>query len=118
MCKEVVDADFLSDFSNRQVMNIRKQTKFCRAHKQKSAKVEWGLQRYPDINWDDLQSRIEKYYLELEGILEGRTSFYFKESCEANFKFGKNRTLAQSIMSPDFRALTPGYYGSRGARVM
>jgi RTC4-like domain len=118
MCREAVDADFLSGFSDGRVMNVRKQTKFCRAHKQKSAKVEWGVRGYPDINWDGLQSRIEKYYSELEDILEGRTSSYFKESLEVNFKSGKNRTLAQSIMSPNFQALTPGYYGSRGARIM
>ncbi|KAI9770262.1 MAG: hypothetical protein M1840_003420 [Geoglossum simile] len=118
MCREAVDADFLSSFNDGRAMNVRKQTMFCRAHKQESAKVEWEERGYPDINWDDLQSRIKKYYSELEDILEGRTWSYFKESFELNFKSGKNRTLAQSIMSPDFRVLTPGYYGSRGARIM
>jgi hypothetical protein len=118
MCREVVDADFLSSFGDGRAMNVRKQTRFCRAHKQKSAKVEWAARGYPDIKWDDLQPRIEKYYSELEDVLAGRSSSYFKENLEANFRSGKNRTLAQSIMSSDFQALTPGYYGSRGARIM
>jgi hypothetical protein len=118
MCREAVDADLLSSFGGARRMNVRRQAKFCRTHKQISAKVEWVARGYPDINWDGLQSRIEKYRSELGDMLEGRTPSYFRENLEANFKAGKNRTLVQSMMSSDFRALTPGYYGSRGARIM
>jgi hypothetical protein len=118
MCREAVDAEFLNGFGDGRRMNVRNQAKFCRAHKQESAKVEWVTRGYPDIKWDGLRARIEKYHSKLEDVLEGRTSSYFKENLEANVKSGKNRTLAQTMMTSDFQALTPGYYGSRGARIM
>ncbi|KAH0544483.1 hypothetical protein FGG08_001381 [Glutinoglossum americanum] len=118
MCREAVDADFLSSFSDGRRMNVRNQAKFCRAHKQRSAKAEWAVRGYPDIKWDDLQVRIKKYHSMLEDVLEGRKFSYFKENLEAKIRSGRNRTLAQSMMSSDFQTLTPGYYGSRGSRIM
>ncbi|KAH0548664.1 hypothetical protein GP486_007790, partial [Trichoglossum hirsutum] len=85
MCREVVDAEFLNGFGDGRRMNIRKQSKFCRAHKQRSAKEEWVTRGYPDIDWDGLRARIEKYHSELENLLEGRASSHFKENLEANF---------------------------------
>ncbi|KAI9812456.1 MAG: hypothetical protein M1827_004687 [Pycnora praestabilis] len=118
MCKEKVDLDFLEEFDNGKRMNVRKQAQFCRAHKQRTAKKDWQSRGYPDIDWHNFDTRIRRFQSSLDDLLECRKPSFYRNALESSVRGGRNRTLAQSIMSGDFHGLTPGYYGSRGARVM
>ncbi len=77
----------------------------------------WGWQGYPEINWEDLPTRFRKHYPDLDKILHGKSSSFYRDSFEATIKEGKSRTLGQA-MTDDLQALSPGYYGARGARIM
>lgn len=116
MCGESVDAMFLRSYNGGKRMNIRTQTKFCRAHKKKSARNEWVEKGYPKIDWSDLDARLEKHHSYLKSILDG-TSSYYRNILAEQVKSGKDRTLLQALSNSD-NSLTPGYYGSRGFRAM
>lgn len=116
MCGESVDAIFLRSYNGGKRMNIRAQTKFCRAHKKKSARDEWTEKGYPMIDWNDLDARLEKHHSYLKSLLDGASSYYRNILAE-QVKSGKDRTLLQAVSNSD-NSLTPGYYGSRGFRAI
>jgi len=118
MCKEEVDRDFLETFDCGKRMNVRTQTRFCRAHKQKTARSKWRERRYPNIDWSTFDDRLKRYRPNIKSILDGDAPSYYRNVLEDAVKGGRNRTLHQSLMSTGFHGLTPGYYGSRGARFM
>lgn len=116
MCGESVDAIFLRSYNGGKRMNIRTQTKFCRAHKKKSARNEWAEKRYPIIDWSDFDTRLAQHHSYLKSLLDG-TSSYYRNILAEQVKSGKDRTLLQAVSNSD-NSLTPGYYGSRGFRAM
>ncbi|KAI9779988.1 MAG: hypothetical protein M1835_004593 [Candelina submexicana] len=118
LCKEAVDEDFLDQVQYGRRMGVQKQAKFCRTHKQRSARKEWKARRYPAIEWGRLNARLNTHHHSLEDILDGRKASFYKNKLKDSIKTGTNRTMAQSMGSAGFHSLTPGYYGSQGARIM
>ncbi|KAI9758791.1 MAG: hypothetical protein M4579_002805 [Chaenotheca gracillima] len=118
MCREVVDEDFLQNFSNGRRMNVRQQTNFCRKHKMVSARAEWASKGYPEISWEELPQRFDQFFPRLKDVISGETQSYYRTALELRMETGKNRTLQQSMLTKGFASLTPGYYGPRGAQTM
>ncbi len=118
MCKEVVDRDFLETFDCGRRMNVKTQTRFCRAHKQQSARSKWRERGYPRIDWATFDNRLKRHHPRIRSILDADVHSYYKNVLQDSIKGGRNRTLHQSLMSKGFHGLTPGYYGSKGARLM
>lgn len=118
MCKEEVDREFLEDFDRGRRMDVRSQTRFCRAHKQETAKTKWKKRRYPQIDWTTFDDRLKRYHPQIKSILDSDVTSFYRNVLEDSVNSGRNRTLHQSIMGAGFHGLTPGYYGSRGARLM
>jgi len=116
MCGESVNATFLKDYNDGKRMNIRTQTKFCRAHKKKSARNEWAEKGYPTIDWSDFDTRLAQHHSYLKSLLDGASS-YFRNILAEQVRSGKDRTLLQAVSNSE-NILTPGYYGSRGFRAM
>ncbi|PQE29165.1 RTC4-like domain-containing protein [Rutstroemia sp. NJR-2017a BBW] len=109
MCNEPVNEQDLKAFGE---MNTRKQEKFCRSHQKKTAHTDWRSKGYPDIDWSVLDSRIEEHYVFIKKLIGGAPSHY-RSLFDERVKSGKDRNLLKSSSN-----LTPGYYGSRGLRMM
>ncbi|KAM3085036.1 hypothetical protein ACMFMG_003473 [Clarireedia jacksonii] len=109
MCNEPVNKEDLKAFGE---MNTRKQEKFCRSHQKKTAHTDWRSKGYPNIDWSVLDSRIEEHYVFIKELIGGASSHY-RSLFEERVKSGKDRNLLKSTSN-----LTPGYYGSRGLRMM
>lgn len=105
MCSQPVDPDELRALGT---MNMRQQARFCQSHQKKSAMETWELEEYPEIQWENLDSRIAKHYTFINELINGKDSHY-RTILEEKVKAGKDRTLLKSEAN-----LTPGYYGSRG----
>lgn len=112
MCREPVEQALLDKFSKKKMMSITQQQRFCNAHKTRTARETWIEQGYPDIDWCRLDERIAEHHQFLEDILNGAKS-HFGTLFAKSVRSGKNKTLLKTD-----RNMTPGYYGSRGARVM
>lgn len=112
MCGEVVDEEGLEEFSKGQRMTIARQSKFCLAHKKKSAQKAWEDLGYPDIDWKKLGKRIADHHDFIESLIRGASS-HFGTLHEEKIKSGKNRTIFKTEEYP-----TPGYYGLRGMSIM
>lgn len=121
LCKELVDLALLEEFTlGRNRLLLREQTAFCKAHRRKEADTRWVSSGLPEIRWNLLNRRFQKHHIEIEGILDGHQSSTFRDALSRRVESGKDRTLFQAMSSEtnSSRNLTPGYYGSRGARLM
>ena len=112
MCNEKVDQALLDGFTRNKRMKISEQQRFCQLHQTESAREAWAVRGYPTIDWDRLEVRISKWHGMLEAILEGGPS-HFSDRFLKKVEEGKNKTVLKTRDS-----LTPGYYGSRGLRLM
>jgi len=110
MCNAPVDPDDLRVFGS--INNIRKQEKFCRSHRKKTAEDEWAIKEYPKIDWDILDSRIAKHHSFIKKLIYGEGSHY-RDILNEKVNAGKDRSLLTTTTN-----LTPGYYGARGLRIM
>lgn len=67
VCEIPVDMELFKSFKSMEKMG--QQSRFCLLHRRKSAEQQWKERRYPTIEWDSLQTRIEGHFAELERIL-------------------------------------------------
>lgn len=109
MCNEPVAAEDLEAFGE---MNTRKQEKFCLSHQRKSAHSNWNSKGYPDIDWTTLDSRVANHHAFIKKIIGG-ASCHSRKVLNETIRAGKDRNLLKSTTN-----LIPGYYGSRGLRLM
>lgn len=107
MCNAQIDANELRASGN---MNTRQQEKFCRTHQRKTAEQNWEINKYPEIEWENLDSRIAKHHSFIKELVDGKDCHY-RELLDEKVKAGKDRNLLKMTSN-----LTPGYYGSRGLR--
>ena len=119
LCKDHVERSFLEGFENAKRLNMRQQARFCKAHRARSAKIEWEAKGYPKIDWDHFDQRLARFHMDLENILTGKKPSYYQNAFEDHLKSGHDRTLQQKYMrDSEMDGLDPGYYGSKGAKLM
>ncbi|KAJ9648317.1 hypothetical protein H2201_000560 [Coniosporium apollinis] len=119
ICRDPVDPGLLQSWTvGKARMAFREQIQFCHAHKQHEAHQTCVQRGYPSINWARLSTRMRRHNAFVESILEQRIPSHFRDRLAEKVSKGENRSLMQTLKSGAFEALTPGYYGPKGARVM
>ena len=119
-CKEPVDKDFLEERINvKERASIRQQAQFCKTHQKRAAEEEWKKLQYPTIHWPNLGNRLSQFHAPLDNILQQRRPSFYRNAFEDVVQSRKKKTLRQDVLTASrIEELSPGYYGSRGARVM
>ncbi len=119
MCRVPVPVSLLYEYVARNPrMSVRDQSAFCRLHHHKSAEDTWTNRRYPVIDWDGLDVRLQSFHHRMEEVLSGRAESLFRDRLEERVKGGRQRTLLQSLEAGAGAGMAPGYYGARGSRLM
>ena len=119
VCKEAVDKIFFEGYVDGNRLTVRQQSQFCKAHKKHTAEVAWEERGFPKIDWHRLDARLKDYHIAIDDILQGRKFSFYRNAFEDLVKSRKKRTLRQNLMNgEETEELIPGYYGSRGARIM
>ena len=118
VCKEVVDQEFLDKFVSGKRFRTLAQNRFHTAHKRQAAKANWQAKGYPEIEWKSIDKRLNKFHDTLEALIKGQKTSFYRNALEDRIKAGKHRTLTDVMTTSGIEGLSPGYYGSRGARVM
>lgn len=123
-CKKPVERGFLEGFERGGFergghLNIRQQLRFCNAHRARTADSEWEAKGYPKIDWQHFDERLAWFHRDLDEILQGKRPSFYRNAFEDHLKSGRNRTLLQALShGSGIEGLVPGYYGSRGAKLM
>ena len=123
VCDEMVERSFLDEFSNYAPrMNVRKQALFCHAHRRQSATEEYKAAGYPDIDWSKFPKRLKRHLGSVRDVLERKRGSWYRERLEERIKGGRLRTLHQTATSTNdetsLQKFVPGYFGTKGARLM
>ncbi|KAG8527025.1 uncharacterized protein KY384_008454 [Bacidia gigantensis] len=118
LCKTLVDRIFFEGYTGARRLTLKEQAGFCAAHKINAARSEWQERGYPRIEWDRLKDRMSTYHPQIEQLLRGDRPSFYRNALEDSVKSGKNRTLKQALVQGGaLEGLSPGYYGSRGAKI-
>jgi hypothetical protein len=119
-CKGPVDKDFLEErISVKGRPSIRQQAQFCKSHKSHAAEEEWKELQYPSIDWPNLENHLNQFHAALDDILQRRCFSFYRNVFEDVVQNRKKKTLRQDVLTASrIEELSPGYYGSRGARIM
>lgn len=122
-CKQPLEKDFLEEHTNiNRRLSIRQQAQFCKAHKKRTAEEEWAKRQYPKIDWPNFHNYLNSFHDVLDDILQQRKNSFFRNAFEDVVRNRKNkttRTVREGLLDENrIEELTPGYYGSRGARLM
>ena len=122
-CKQPLEEDFLEEHTNiNRRLSIRQQAQFCKAHKKRTAEDEWKRRQYPKIDWPNFQNYLNSFHNVLDDILQQKRSSFYRNAFEDVVMGRKNKTtktVREGLLDENrIEELIPGYYGSRGARMM
>ncbi|KAK5135413.1 hypothetical protein LTR08_005355 [Meristemomyces frigidus] len=113
--------EFEDQYNRGKQLNYRWQQRFCRYHKQHSARQTWKDRGYPDIDWDGFRARLQKrnHTSHLRRIISGETESVYRMQLEKTLKKGGNKSLLQAASDmSDKKGASVGYYGPRGEKLM
>lgn len=113
--------DFEDQFNKGQQLNYKWQQRFCRYHKQHSAKELWRERGYPEIDWDGFQARLQKrkHTTHVKRVISGEIESVYRSQLEESRKKGGTKSALQAMDDEHGRkGGTVGYYGPRGEKVM
>ena len=119
VCRVPVDGEFLVKFNNGERLRSRQQLRFCNAHKARSAKSEWAAKGFPEIQWSQFDRRLHTYHPVIDAIVTGKKASFYRNAAADRIKQSSFTSIKQMYgNTASLEGLSPGYYGSRGARAM
>jgi len=118
VCKQSVDAVFLGEFNFGKGLSVRQQVAFCRAHRKRAAEQEWVDKGYPEINWEEMDKRIQGHFSDLEKILTLQTQSFYRNALLSSADSIKKDNFRLTFTSDSLERMSSGYYGSRGSKMM
>jgi len=118
----LVKENFEDNFNHSKQVNYRWQQRFCRFHRQESAREMWGKRGYPHINWETFADRIKKrnHTQHVQRVMNGEVDSLYRMQLLESVK-GRNKTLIQAMKNDDGakkKVGSVGYYGPRGEKLM
>ncbi|PSN63526.1 hypothetical protein BS50DRAFT_476314, partial [Corynespora cassiicola Philippines] len=121
LCQKIIPLDQYYGFWKGKPKTVRNQTLFCKEHKRDEAIGEYKKSGYPDIDWDDLPSRIKKFNTQMEALLRNTTikPSTYREEHATTLSSGRDHTVRRMMeRDSSFMDCPAGYYGPRGKRIM
>ena len=121
-CGRVVDKSLKERFEDEHLngkdMTYKWQERFCLYHRRHDARDVYEERAYPKIDWDELESRMERHREYLRNIIRGLTPSYHRDLLSEKLK-GRARSAKQTLNSDDAKkGAAVGYYGPRGEKLM
>lgn len=119
---KLLKENFEDNFNHSRKVNYRWQQRFCRFHRQESARKMWEERRYPHIDWETFVDRMKrpKHTQHVRRVMSGEVNSIFRIELEKNVR-GRNKTLLQVMKNDDGTRKkfgNVGYYGPRGEKIM
>ncbi|KAK4550231.1 hypothetical protein LTR36_003198 [Oleoguttula mirabilis] len=113
--------DFEDKFNKGRQLNYKWQQRFCRYHKQHSARELWKERGYPEIDWDGFRARLRKrkHTIHLKRIISGEVESVYRRQLQDMLRKGGTKTALQTLNDEDGKkGGSVGYYGPRGEKLM
>lgn len=117
-CNAPVDPELLSEYLLRPNRRLKDDRLFCESHKINTAEKDWTDNKYPMIDWDVFDKRVQRHLTELERLLVPNPSTFFRGRFESTLNDGQAKVFKFDLEGDSIEGLSCGYYGPRGANKM
>lgn len=117
-CNAPVDPDLLGEYLIRPNRRLKDDRLFCESHKMNKAEKDWTDNKYPTIDWDTFDKRVQGHLLELERLLVPNPSTFFRGRFESTLNDGQAKVFKFDLEGDSTEGLSCGYYGPKGANKM
>lgn len=117
-CNAPVDPDLLGEYLIRPNRRLKDDRLFCESHKMNKAEKDWTDNKYPTIDWDTFDKRVQGHLPELERLLVPNPSTFFRGRFESALNDGQAKVFKFSLEGDSTEGLSGGYYGPKGANKM
>ncbi|KXL46497.1 MAG: hypothetical protein FE78DRAFT_89370, partial [Acidomyces sp. 'richmondensis'] len=83
---KLLKENFEDNFNHSRKVNYRWQQRFCRFHRQESARKMWEERRYPHIDWETFVDRMKrpKHTQHVRRVMSGEVNSIFRIELEKN----------------------------------
>ncbi|KAF2771803.1 hypothetical protein EJ03DRAFT_325066 [Teratosphaeria nubilosa] len=114
-------AEFEDTMNKKRQLSYKWQQRFCKYHREKTARDLWEERGYPNIDWIALPNRLKsrKHLSRLKKILSGEVESTFRNRLKSDQRQG-SRSLMNVVKGEKTasKISSAGYYGPRGERLM
>lgn len=117
-CNAPVDPELLSKYLIRPNRRLKDDRLFCESHKMNKAEKDWTDNKYPTIDWDTFDKRVQGHLPELERLLVPNPSTFFRGRFESTLNDGQAKVFKFDMEGDSIEGLSCGYYGPKGANKM
>lgn len=117
-CNAPVDPELLGEYLIRPNRRLKDDRLFCESHKMNKAEKDWTDNRYPTIDWDTFDKRVQGHLSELERLLVPNPSTFFRGRFESTLNDGQAKVFKFDLEGDSTEGLSCGYYGPKGANKM
>ncbi|KAF3398723.1 hypothetical protein DPV78_006667 [Talaromyces pinophilus] len=117
-CNAPVDPELLGEYLIRPNRRLKDDRLFCESHKMNKAEKDWTDNKYPTIDWDTFDKRVQGYLTELERLLVPNPSTFFRGRFESTLNDGQAKVFKFDLEGDSTEGLSCGYYGPKGANKM
>lgn len=117
-CNAPVNPEILREYLLRPNRRLKDDRLFCESHKMNTAEKDWTDNKYPTIDWDVFDKRIQEHLSELERLLVPNPSTFFRGRFESTLSDGQAKVFKFDLEGDSIEGLSCGYYGPQGANKM
>lgn len=119
-CNAKIDKSFFDSETKGRKLGYSRAMAFCAAHKAADAASKMANARYPNIDWNSLDARLDRFHDPLNAILDRSVSSTYRAELEQKVEsgMGRNALRRPDVEASDTISRQTGYYGSRGAMFM
>jgi hypothetical protein len=114
--------EFEDRYNHGKALGYKRWAWFCDHHKKEDARKVWRERGYPDIKWESFDKRLRGHHDRLIAVLEKRTPSVYRTRLQKLVDSGTTRSFRAALNagnSDDSELeIRPGYYGSRGEKLM
>jgi len=115
VCRTQIDQQLFQLYTGGRRVRLAIQFALCKAHKQKTARVEWTSSGYPTIDWKLFPERLSDFNEIITKIIDNGIPSRYRNEFDHNIRIQNiHRRLWEQIESPQMA----GYYGPRGHEIM
>jgi hypothetical protein len=114
--------EFEDRYNHGKALDYKRWAWFCNHHKKDDARKSWRDRGYPDIKWEGFDKRLRGHHDRLVAVLEKRSPSVYRTRLQKLVDSGTTRSFKAALSADnsdnDELEIKPGYYGSRGEKLM
>ncbi|KAI5846964.1 RTC4-like domain-containing protein [Tricharina praecox] len=116
LCSSPLPPGYLDKWTLSRPVRFELWVKICQDHKELEFREDWTKKGYPDIQWEELPTRIVKHLPQLKDVISEKTESHFRSEFAKQLE--DTAGLTRNLLRLEHKLPFPGYYGPRGGAIL